>query len=1156
MSERIEQEFIINASQALSELVKLDKSLQGFEARLNSVARTMGNINSIGGNGFAAFKAGAQNASTAVTGLNNALGGTNAAGSKAVVTFATLSRVIQTQLTVSALGLFRESIRDSITDAKELQKQFALIATIAQRVDGAGPSPVSTEAISAGARGISDSLNLDQLKVAQGLYNAVSNQVGNFSESLIFSAEAGKLAKATGDDLASTVDSLSAVLKSYNLSADQTSRVSDILFATIDKGRVTSQDLGSTLGRVLPAASELGVRFEEVAASIAAVSVKGLSTDETLTQIRATLTGLIKPSDAMKLAFEGLGISSAKAGIQQFELVGLLDKLRKSYGQNEQALGKLFPNVRNIGAVFALTGNNLDDYNKTLEAVTNSTGKANEAFKTATNTGAERLSAALNRSKNALASVASQFIDTTASVLDSTGVLDTSGQSVEFVTSTLLKGGLALGAYTAAASIATGALSGFWASAAVAATRVAALNTVILANPLTAYVAGLVAVTLAVDHVQQSFADARQKGFDELNKVKLDAVNAEVKKLSDSGVAALKTFDDSVRSGRTSIEGAISLVGSSIRSLAQDDAVYISTVETSLNNFFGARDRLLSGLKSAVSESAALVDNAKSNIQSLKDEQRDLKFDQSTRGLNDSGKAQANLTRAGALAREAQRAFDQSAASGDTEGLNRSKALFDQAKSAAKLAASLGATSRSEEVISGILRKRITNEEQLVSLQTKRNAEAQKAVSITQALNDAQKVEGKTILDNASTFDANGQPLREDALAQRQAALEEALGRLQASAPGELDISSILNVSSLRSVTEGQLEGLKADIDLQIKDGGSALIAQAQAIFDQFSQQDFVASRRGSGDGALRPEDLDARIESEREFIKTSTAADQTLVKSLGERQAAIELAVKSLSDIQNAIGTGSALENTGLTTLFDKIGFSDNAGLTKALEEAVPQLREILGEAVSNPDVKVEVLRAKFKEVTNTLAEAAADANNVFQEESVGFANYAAQLQIILDKTPVIAAAKEEASFTPEANTGPIQTEIEYYNRLTEAARRAAAAKAQAGGGGGFESFQSNSFGGVIQSFNSGGVARGVDTVAARLRPGESVLNPRATNRFFGAINALNAGQMPGARGQSSVTNVGDIHVNVGSSQSSGVNAREIANQLRRELQRGTSRL
>ena len=97
--------------------------------------------------------------------------------------------------------------------------------------------------------------------------------------------------------------------------------------------------------------------------------------------------------------------------------------------------------------------------------------------------------------------------------------------------------------------------------------------------------------------------------------------------------------------------------------------------------------------------------------------------------------------------------------------------------------------------------------------------------------------------------------------------------------------------------------------------------------------------------------------------------------------------------------------------------------------------------------------------------------------------------------------------------------------------------------------------FGGAIHPsfFQTGGLARGVDTIPAVLAPGESVINSRSTSKFFSQLQAMNAGQTPVFRAQTGGnTTVGDIHVNVRGGETGVKTARTISKELRREIRRG----
>ena len=99
--------------------------------------------------------------------------------------------------------------------------------------------------------------------------------------------------------------------------------------------------------------------------------------------------------------------------------------------------------------------------------------------------------------------------------------------------------------------------------------------------------------------------------------------------------------------------------------------------------------------------------------------------------------------------------------------------------------------------------------------------------------------------------------------------------------------------------------------------------------------------------------------------------------------------------------------------------------------------------------------------------------------------------------------------------------------------------------------------FGGPLYLQNGTTGARGVDAIPALLAPGESVINSRDTSRFFSQIQAINAGQNPSFRQNSGNTTVGDINVNLTTSQPINTQqGRTLARAIRQEFRRGTSSL
>jgi hypothetical protein len=98
---------------------------------------------------------------------------------------------------------------------------------------------------------------------------------------------------------------------------------------------------------------------------------------------------------------------------------------------------------------------------------------------------------------------------------------------------------------------------------------------------------------------------------------------------------------------------------------------------------------------------------------------------------------------------------------------------------------------------------------------------------------------------------------------------------------------------------------------------------------------------------------------------------------------------------------------------------------------------------------------------------------------------------------------------------------------------------------------------GGPTRYLASGGAARGTDKIPAMLTSGERVVDASNSRRFASQLNAIGAGVQPVYRESGgTVTNVGDVSINVTESQSAQATAREVMSAIRRETRRGSGRL
>lgn len=121
------------------------------------------------------------------------------------------------------------------------------------------------------------------------------------------------LSKAGRTELAETADIASNILTGFKLSADQTSRLGDVLVGTFTRSNVNLQMLGDTMKYVAPVASGLGQEIEVAAAMAGKLGDAGIQGSMAGTALRAVLSRLAAPPKMAADAIEQLGLKTTDA---------------------------------------------------------------------------------------------------------------------------------------------------------------------------------------------------------------------------------------------------------------------------------------------------------------------------------------------------------------------------------------------------------------------------------------------------------------------------------------------------------------------------------------------------------------------------------------------------------------------------------------------------------------------------------------------------------------------------------------------------------------------------------------------------------------------------------------------------------------------------
>lgn len=214
--------------------------------------------------------------------------------------------------------------------------------------------------------------------LAEGLYDLVSS--GFDAHDALRVLQKSALAATAG--LTTTevaTKAVAAVLNAYHLPARRAGQVSDQLFETVNRGVLTFEELASQIGDVLPFAAQLGVGLDQIGAAVSTMTKAGISAPETMTRIKNVLVTLLKPGKELSKVFEGLGTTGEEL-VRKQGLQGALETILGQTDGSKQAVAELFPNIRALGGVLALTGINAKSAGKDLAAFAETTGATQRAL--------------------------------------------------------------------------------------------------------------------------------------------------------------------------------------------------------------------------------------------------------------------------------------------------------------------------------------------------------------------------------------------------------------------------------------------------------------------------------------------------------------------------------------------------------------------------------------------------------------------------------------------------------------------------------------------------------------------------------------------------------------------------------------------------------
>lgn len=211
-------------------------------------------------------------------------------------------------------------------------------------------------------------------------YQAISAGADGVAGAAEIVDAANKLAIGGITDVTTGVDVLTTAVNAYGPEVLSASDASDSLFTAMKAGKTTIGELSSSIGQVIPIAAAANVSFDEMNATIAALTTRGVSTNMAVTGLRGILAAVIKPTAEARKEAKRLGIDFNVAAIKSKGFAQFLQDIIQASGGSTESMAQLFGGVEALAPMLSIAADQGMGLNEILEDMANKAGATQEAF--------------------------------------------------------------------------------------------------------------------------------------------------------------------------------------------------------------------------------------------------------------------------------------------------------------------------------------------------------------------------------------------------------------------------------------------------------------------------------------------------------------------------------------------------------------------------------------------------------------------------------------------------------------------------------------------------------------------------------------------------------------------------------------------------------
>ena len=215
--------------------------------------------------------------------------------------------------------------------------------------------------------------------VAEGLYFIASSGFKG-AEALKILNQAVKLTASGMGEMRWVSETLTSAMTAWGKHTLTAASAADTLVAAVREGKAEPDEFARSLGRVIPVASQIGIKFAEVGAAIASVTRIGMSARISTFGLRTLLTSFTKPQKPLIDGLKAIGMTVNEVYKNMTEK-GFLPAMREIYEKTNGSAKKITRMFTQNGATIFLAL--MRDYKGTqgvFDRLLNRHGDAQRAF--------------------------------------------------------------------------------------------------------------------------------------------------------------------------------------------------------------------------------------------------------------------------------------------------------------------------------------------------------------------------------------------------------------------------------------------------------------------------------------------------------------------------------------------------------------------------------------------------------------------------------------------------------------------------------------------------------------------------------------------------------------------------------------------------------